>query len=410
MGMLKSGLKNVAGQMGVSTKATDVLTKSFGAAAGAAGLVTAGVVAAVNKLNKLSEEAARYVDDLNTMANQYHMTAEELQKLSYAAEFVDVDLQTMTGSISRLTRSMGEAQKGTGGAAEAFAKLGVSVTNADGSLRDSREVFYDTIDALGRINSTTEQDTLAMEVFGRSAMDLRGIIDEGSAGLRAYGDEAEQLGIVLTEEENKRLQELQDAQDKTDQMQEAANRKIAAWWAGPRKVFEDFKFFLADLSLAVATDLNKTADTTDTTGDAFLRAAKHSGILTKEMEGIPDAAKEAADALTAVGNAADSALAKYKTWKDEATSAYREQVSHLTELKKMRDELYATGNTQEGYDVWLAMQDYMKETGVTQYNQTGQFASVNVTLEVDGDVLARTTVDNFTSESNRRGRNLIREP
>jgi hypothetical protein len=60
---------------------------------------------------------------------------------------------------------MDAARGGTGATAEAYKKLGVNVTNADGSLRDSNEVYWEAIDALGGIQNETERDAMAMQVF-----------------------------------------------------------------------------------------------------------------------------------------------------------------------------------------------------------------------------------------------------
>lgn len=61
--------------------------------------------------------------------------------------------KTISGSMTKITKAMGDAKDGSGESAEAFASLGVSITDADGQLRsaqDSRmggDTFYITIDA-----------------------------------------------------------------------------------------------------------------------------------------------------------------------------------------------------------------------------------------------------------------------
>ena len=51
----------------------------------------------------------------------------------------------------------------------AFAELGVSLTDADGNTRAVNEIFYDTIEALSKVENETDRDTLAMSLFGKSA-------------------------------------------------------------------------------------------------------------------------------------------------------------------------------------------------------------------------------------------------
>ena len=110
---------------------------------------------------------------------------------------VDVDVSTVASSLKKLTKNMDSARGGTGAAADAFATLGVSVTDINGSLRDNEDVFYDTIDALGKMENETERDALAMAIFGKSATDLNPMIEAGSKQLKAFADEAHEMGYVL---------------------------------------------------------------------------------------------------------------------------------------------------------------------------------------------------------------------
>lgn len=154
------------------------------------GLSTAAGIAAGGML-AMAFKAGQSADDLMTMANVTGFSVEELQKLQYASSFVDVSMDTMTGSISKLTKNMSSGN-------EAFDKLGVSVTNADGSFRDATDVWYDTIEALGNVEDGTERDMLSMELFGKSAMEMAGIVDDGGASLKALGEEAEATGNILS--------------------------------------------------------------------------------------------------------------------------------------------------------------------------------------------------------------------
>ena len=52
--------------------------------------------------------------------------------------------------------------------------------NADGTLRDSEEVYWEIIEALGKVENETERDALAMALLGKSATDLNPLIEAGS--------------------------------------------------------------------------------------------------------------------------------------------------------------------------------------------------------------------------------------
>lgn len=163
---------------------------------------------------KMSIDAAYNADDLNTLAKTTGIATDTLQKFQYASDMIDVSMDTLTGSLTKLTRQMSSARDGTGAAAEAFAALGVSVTDADGNLRDNEEVFADVIRALGQIENETERDALAMEIFGKSAQDLNPLIMGGVDALEELGAEAEEAGLILSQDMLDSLNTLSDAMDK----------------------------------------------------------------------------------------------------------------------------------------------------------------------------------------------------
>lgn len=137
------------------------------------GLSTAAGVAAGGML-AMATKAAASADDLLTMANVTGLSVEELQKMQYAAPFIDVSLETMTGSISKLTKNMASVF-------EAFKKLGIEITDQNGNMRNATDVWYDALEALGKVENGTERDQLAMEIFGKSAMEMAGLVDDGGA-------------------------------------------------------------------------------------------------------------------------------------------------------------------------------------------------------------------------------------
>lgn len=152
----------------------------------AAGIAAAGMLG-------MAAKAAASADDLLTLSNVTGFSVEELQKLQYASSFVDVSMDTMTGSITKLTKGMASGSK-------AFDKLGVAITDSDGNMRDATDVWYEAIEALGQVQNETERDQLSMELFGKSAMEMAGIVDDGGEALKALGEEAEATGNILSGE------------------------------------------------------------------------------------------------------------------------------------------------------------------------------------------------------------------
>lgn len=172
-------------------------------------------------------ETAAFADDIASQAKVTGLSTDALQEYAYMAELVDVDVSTLTGALSKLLRTMISAQKGTGNAAEAFQELNVAIQK-HGELRDSREVFNELIDALGKIEDTTQRDAYAMTIFGKSAQELNPLILAGSEELAALAKEAHDVGAVLSGDTLDNLNETQDAFDRLSGTWEALKKNAAA--------------------------------------------------------------------------------------------------------------------------------------------------------------------------------------
>lgn len=189
----------------VSREAADVANATRGISIAGAATVATIATAAV--------KTAEWADELLTLSQQTGISTEQLQKFQYASDLVDVSVESMTGALAKMTRQL------TGAGEEKFRALGVATRDANGALRDSELIFYDVLAALGRIGNETERDVLAMEIFGKSANELAGIIDDGGAALKAYGDEAERNGSIV---ENELVESMGAFQDKIDQFKASA--------------------------------------------------------------------------------------------------------------------------------------------------------------------------------------------
>ena len=161
-------------------------------------LAAAGVV---TSLGAISYKAGQNADDLNTMSKVYGIGTKDLQKYSAAADLVDVSVETIAKSHTKLEKSMASASKGTGANAEAFDKLGVSVVDANGNLRSGDEVWQDVIKALGKVENETERDALAMQLMGKSAAELNPLIEDGGETYQRVAETMQEYGLDFVDQE-----------------------------------------------------------------------------------------------------------------------------------------------------------------------------------------------------------------
>ena len=164
------------------------------------GISTAAAALAAS-IGALTVKSGKWADELNTMSKVYSIGTGDLQKYSAAAGLVDVEVETIAKSHVKLEKQMMSASKGTGASAEAFDKLGVSVTNADGSLRSGDAVWQDTIKALGSMENETERDALAMQLMGKSAAELNPLIEDGGETYKQVADTLAKYNLDFIDQE-----------------------------------------------------------------------------------------------------------------------------------------------------------------------------------------------------------------
>lgn len=205
------------------------IVSSLGAMKGllVGGAIVSGLKEVAEKIWDVAKAGAAYADDILTMSTVTGLSTDALQEYQYMADLVDVSVETITGSITKLTRNMLQAKDGTGEQAEAFAALGIQITNADGSLRDAQEVWDEVITALGQMSNETERDAYAMVLMGKSAQDLNPLIEAGADKINALRQEAHEAGAVLDEDMLATLGEMQDAFDRLSQQTNAFERILA---------------------------------------------------------------------------------------------------------------------------------------------------------------------------------------
>lgn len=170
----------------VGDAANDVAEKTNGLSIGAAAVVAG--------LGAMAVSAANAADEIATLAQQTGFSVEFIQQAKYASELVDVSVDSITGAFTKLKKNL---DSGSSSVTDAFTKIGVNVGKLKASGASMDEIFMLVVNRLGYVSDELERDNLAMTLFGKSADQLAGIIDDGGAAFKAYGEEAESMGLIL---------------------------------------------------------------------------------------------------------------------------------------------------------------------------------------------------------------------
>ncbi len=241
---LPQGISASQGPLDDLSGGTMALAGNFELAAGAAGLVVMAIKGGVDKMNEMQTAVENYMDDMNTLSTVSGLSTEALQEWDYMADLIDVDLNTITSSITRLTRNMYEAKNGSSELQKEFNGLDVQIQNGDGTLRGANEVFLELIEALKGIESPTERDAVAMKLMGKSAQELNPLIQANTQDLDALRQMAHDSGFVLSETANNIISLSKDLKDEAGANWRAFTNSVGVAWASLKGFFKGTNTFL----------------------------------------------------------------------------------------------------------------------------------------------------------------------
>ncbi len=182
-----------------SVKRAESVVSSFAknALAGLAGALTVGAFV------RAGQAALNFADDIGKTAQKVGMTTEALSKLTYAAKLSDVSMQELQIGVQQLSKNMEAGSEG-------LKALGISATDSSGNLRSTAEVFADVAEAFSKMEDGAGKTAIAMNIFGRSGSNLIPLLNSGKRGLNEMGDEAQRLGVVISEKTAKSAEQFND--------------------------------------------------------------------------------------------------------------------------------------------------------------------------------------------------------
>lgn len=159
----------------------------------AAATVGGSLLATANK-------ASESMDKVQKGAQKLGMSYESYQELDYMLNRNGASIDDLSIGFKNISNDLADFANGTTKASETYDALGVSLKNADGSMRNSEEVLMDTLSALSDMEDITQRNALANDIFGRSYMSLLPTLNSGSAGIKELTDKAHELGLVMSDE------------------------------------------------------------------------------------------------------------------------------------------------------------------------------------------------------------------
>lgn len=201
---ISPALKKIDSNFGKLNRAFSSLGKSSAALASKFALpltVLGGVggfslKAAVDKFTSLG-------DSIDKASKRAGVSAQSLQKLRYAAGLGGMSAEQMDQALVKLTYNMGKAARGENKELAAiFKRLGVSLKDSKGNIRDAADVMRNLAQAVKNNESPAVRLRILTAAVGDDlAKQLIPVLESGAAGLDKMRKEAEELGIVMSDKQ-----------------------------------------------------------------------------------------------------------------------------------------------------------------------------------------------------------------
>ena len=181
------GLTKGLGKLKKSTNSTSAAMNKLKSAAGNAfgALKALAPAIGVAGLGKLVNDTLQLGDQLEKMSQKTGLAVPVLDKLRQAADLGGTEFKTLSRALPTLAKNMQDASDGVGTAKEAFDRLGLGVTNADGSLKSLDQMFFEIGDKIKGMDDRTLAAANASEIFGTGiGAKLIPIMNQGSEAIQ----------------------------------------------------------------------------------------------------------------------------------------------------------------------------------------------------------------------------------
>lgn len=181
------GLTKGLGKLQASTNKTSAAMNKLKTAAGNAfgALKALAPAIGVAGLGKLVNDTLQLGDQLEKMSQKTGLAVPVLDKLRQAADLGGTEFKTLSRALPTLAKNMQDASDGIGTAKDAFDRLGLGVTNADGSLKSLDQMFFEIGDKIKAMDDRTLAAANAAEIFGTGmGAKLIPIMNQGSEAIQ----------------------------------------------------------------------------------------------------------------------------------------------------------------------------------------------------------------------------------
>ena len=184
----------------------------------------------------LIRNSLKATDALAKTAGRIGTTTEALSKLQFAGSLAGIETNTLNMALQRFVRRTAEAAQGTGEAVSALRELGVDARRIEQLPLDERmqslASAFNRVDQEGKaVFTETEKLRLAFKLFDSEGTSMLNMLSANSDEMGVLFKEAKQLGLVMSTDAAKGVQDANDAFTKLRSIFEGVVRQMTAGMA-----------------------------------------------------------------------------------------------------------------------------------------------------------------------------------
>lgn len=188
---------------------------------------TAIVVAATRAAKAmwgLATEVGKTGEELMITAQKFGMTVEQVSRLQYAAKMSNVSFEQLGMGFKMLAKNASEADQGNADLQQTFDKLGISVKDTSGKLKNGRDLFLEAADAISRLGNSNDKVKASMDLFGRSGEALLPVLQNGRQAVVELENASDRMGLTWSTKTAEAAAKFDDAVDNLTEAWKALKR------------------------------------------------------------------------------------------------------------------------------------------------------------------------------------------
>lgn len=190
IGKITNAARNLGGAVAIAAKKTLML----GTAMSSIVMIGGGF------LFKITKQTSEYGDKVWKTSQKIGIAAGAWQELAHAGEMSGIEQDALSTGLVRLNKNIVEAANGNKTMTEWFQRAGISIKDAEGKVKSADQVLMEMAEIFGKMPDGAKKTAVAVALAGRSGADLIPMLNAGSKGLAAMRKEAQDLGLVLSDD------------------------------------------------------------------------------------------------------------------------------------------------------------------------------------------------------------------